>query len=167
MPTRNPELLANASSSYPRSVMHQSIRWHGGKKLHSKIAPSGALREFQSPNPDPVGTDLCQIIVGLLRKPGCCAAAENLGKTHGHLRRYPALPVDQFRQRGAGDSEGGSGLRDSQAQRLNALAQHKATRMGRILNRHVQSPSVTVHRNALRNARHDKTLISVVLNRWS
>ena len=122
MPTRNPELLANASSSYPRSVMHQSIRWHGGKKLHSKIAPSGALREFQSPNPDPVGTDLCQIIAGLLRKPGCCAAAENLGKTHGHFGRYPALPIDKLRQRSTSHPEGISSLRYGQAQRLNALA---------------------------------------------
>src|SRR5437667_2144626 len=144
MPTRNPELLANASSSYPRSVMHQSIRWHGGKKLHSKIAPSGALREFQSPNPDPVGTDLCQIIAGLLRKPGCCAAAENLGKTHGHFGRYPALPIDKLRQRSTSHPEGISSLRYGQAQRLNALAQHKDVRMWRMLHRHVQSPSVII-----------------------
>ena|SRR4051812_6579033 len=54
---------------------------------------SGTLPEFQPPNLNPVGADLCQIVVGLLRQPSCGTAAEDLGEAHGHVRRYPRFPL--------------------------------------------------------------------------
>jgi hypothetical protein len=86
-----------------------------------------------------------KVVLRLLNKPAFGAAAENLGQPHGHLRRYAASSVHQLRERGARDAKGGGGVRDAQAQRLNALTEYKASGVGWILHRHdLVSSSVVI-----------------------
>ncbi len=59
--------------------------------------------------------DLGEVIVGLLDEPGFGAAAKDEGEPDGHLRRYAAFAVHQFRQRSAGDPKGSSCIGDGQA----------------------------------------------------
>jgi hypothetical protein len=60
-----------------------------------------------------VTLDLSKLVLSLLHQPALLGAAENLGQSHGHLRRYPALPVYQFRKRVARHSQSGGTLRNS------------------------------------------------------
>src|SRR5207248_5406957 len=64
---------------------------------------------------------------------------DNRTAISGETPRFPFT-----RQCGARVSKGGGGIRDRQAQRLNALSQHKAAGVRWILHRHVQSPSVVI-----------------------
>src|SRR5580704_15757728 len=87
-----------------------------------------------------------KVVLGLLDQPAFGAAAKDLGKPYGHFRRYAALPVHQFGERGARNAKGGGGVRDAQAQRLNALTEYKASGVGWVLHRHGSvSFSVVVH----------------------
>src|SRR5437588_3243342 len=66
---------------------------------------------------------------------------DNRTAISGEIPRFPFTSSDKC---GARDSKGGGGIRDRQAQRLNALSQHKAAGVRWILHRHVQSPSVVI-----------------------
>ena len=81
-----------------------------------------SLSELQPFQLDPVGAHLGDIVVRLLREPALGASPENLGKPHSHFRRNPTLPIHQFGQRRARDSQRGSRVLDGQAQWFNALA---------------------------------------------
>jgi hypothetical protein len=80
-----------------------------------------------------MGANLGEIVLRLLRQPALGAPSKNLGQTHGHFRRNPTLLIHQFRQRGARDSQRGSGVRNGQAERLNALPQYETARVRWIL----------------------------------
>lgn len=54
-------------------------------------APS--LSEFQALELDAVGADLGQIVVRLLREPGCGAAAEDFGEADRHLGDIPRFSL--------------------------------------------------------------------------
>ena len=110
----------------------QTILRRGLEIAKRRLFLLSQLKLFES---DTAGGDLGEVVVRLLGQPGCGAASENLGEPYGHFRRDSALPVHQFWQRGARDAERGGGVRDSQAQRLNALAQYKAARVRWIFHR--------------------------------
>jgi len=59
--------------------------------------------------------NLGKVLLCLLQQPAFLRAAENFGQSHGHFRRYAALPVDKFRKRVARYPKGGGGVRDGQA----------------------------------------------------
>src|ERR1700674_2533723 len=103
---------------------------------HLKLGIQERLGQLKPLEPDPVGANLRHIVVRLLRKPAFRVSAEDLGKPHGHFRRNPTLPIHEFGQRRARDTERGSRVLDRQAQRLNALAQHKAAGVWWILHCH-------------------------------
>ena len=90
------------------------------------------------------GGKLRQIVLSLLRQPAFCAASEDLRQAHSHFGGNAALPVHELGQRGPRDPERGSGLRDGEPQRLNALAQHKAAGMRGVLHGHRSILSVIV-----------------------
>jgi len=54
------------------------------------------LNEFQPFQFQPVGANMRKVVLRLLNKPAFGAAAEHLGQSHRHFRRYSALFVHQF-----------------------------------------------------------------------
>jgi hypothetical protein len=77
-----------------------------------------------------------EVVVGLLGEPGFGGATEDFGEADGHFGGDAALSVDELGESGASDTEGGGGLGDGEAERLDALAQDRAPWMGWILHRH-------------------------------
>src|SRR5262252_8435549 len=61
----------------------------------------------------------------LLQEPAFSAAAKNLRDAYRHFRRNAAFAIDELGQLGACHAEGSCRIRDTQAQRLNAMVQHE------------------------------------------
>ena len=55
-----------------------------------------SLSEFEPPDLDPVGANVCKIVLRLLHQPALGAASEDFGQAHGHFGRYAAPPVHEF-----------------------------------------------------------------------
>ena len=111
------------------------------------MKPEMDLSRFEPPKLDAPGADVRKVVLRLLHKPAFGTASEYLGQPHRHFSRNSALLVHEFGQRSARDAKGGSGIRDGQAQRLNALSQHKAAGVRWILHRH---GSISLNSNRLR-----------------
>ncbi len=88
------------------------------------------LSQFEPLELDPVSMNLCKVVLRLLRKPAFGAASEDLGQSHGHFGRNPALLIHQFRQGGARDAKRGGGVRDGQVQRARDTGAAESRRGG-------------------------------------
>ena len=66
---------------------------------------SGELKPLQL---DSVGAHVRNVVMCLLREPAFGATPEDLGKSHGHLRRNSAPAIYQFRQSSMRNAERGS-----------------------------------------------------------
>src|SRR6266550_5045685 len=117
------------SSKFPHQLRDSSL-------AHLKLGIRKRSSELEPLQLNPVGANLRDIVMHLLREPALGASPEDLGKPHGHFGRNSALPIHEFRQSGAGDAQRGGRVLDRQAQRFNALAQHKTARVWWILHRH-------------------------------
>jgi hypothetical protein len=82
-----------------------------------------------------VGADMSELISHLLRQPAFGAASEDFLQTHRHSRRNAAFLIYKFREDGARDSGRRGGVRNGQAEWLNALAWNQASRVRRIFHR--------------------------------
>src|SRR5580658_1870377 len=120
-------------NTYKKNGVRAPTLRHNSQSSRRGRRRSGELEAFEL---DVGGAKVGQIVMSLLGEPRFGAAAEDFGETDGHLRGDAALPIDQFGESGASDTEGRRGLRDRQAERLDALAQDKAARMRWILHRH-------------------------------
>jgi hypothetical protein len=70
---------------------------------------------------NPVGLNLCKVVMSLLRDPALRTAAKHLGKPDRHLGRDAAFAVDKFGESGALDAQGLCRLCDGEAERLNSF----------------------------------------------
>lgn len=73
--------------------------------------------------------------MSLLGEPGFGTPSEDFGESDGHFGGDAAFSVDEFGESGASDADGVRSLSDRQAERLDALAPHKAARMRWTLHR--------------------------------
>ena len=81
-----------------------------------------------------------QIVLRLLHQPAFGATPEYFRKPDSHFGRYATFLVHELRERGACDSQGCRRVGDAQAERLEALTQHEASGVRRILHRHGSNP---------------------------
>jgi hypothetical protein len=102
----------------------------------SSTSSSKSGRDLESLKLYAGSPDLRKIILRLLNKPALGGAAEDFGQSHGHFRRYAAFLVYEFGKGLARHAKGLRRLCDAQAQRFNALAQHKAAGVRGIFHRH-------------------------------
>src|SRR5882762_4944347 len=130
------------NSKFPHQLRDSSL-------AHLKLGIRGRSHELEPLQLNPVGANLRDIVMRLLREPALGASPEDLGKLHGHFRRNPALPIHEFGQCGASNAQRGSRVLDGQAQRFNALPQHKTAWVWRILHRRCPT-SLNDNPNSLR-----------------